>query len=63
MQTGISWQVFKEVPNIKFHLNPASGSCADTCRQTYKDTDGRMDMTKATDAFRDYANAPKNVEP
>jgi hypothetical protein len=31
--------------------------------QTDLQRHGRTDMTKAIDAFRDYANAPKNVQP
>ena len=47
---GISWQIFTEVPNNKFHINPPSEGRADADRQT--------DMTKLMDAYRDYANAP-----
>jgi hypothetical protein len=42
-----------EVPNIRFQVNPSSGSRTDLCRQT--------DMTKVNGAFRDYANGPNNV--
>jgi hypothetical protein len=31
---GIPQQIFAEVPNIKFHLNPFSGCLADTYRQS-----------------------------
>ena len=55
-KSGISPQIFIEVTNIKFQGNPSNGSSADTCEET----DGRTDMTKATGAFRDYGNAPKN---
>ena len=47
-----------EVPNIKLEGNPSSGNRDDTCGQT----DRRMDVTKLTSAFRDYANMPKNPE-
>jgi len=47
---------FLKVPIIKFHVNPSSGSCADTWR-----TDGRADMIKPSGAFRDQKkNTPKN---
>jgi len=42
------------VLNIKFHGNPFSGSCADTCEQT----DKRTCMTKVIGVFRGYMNAP-----
>jgi hypothetical protein len=28
---GVSWQIFIQVPSMKFHGNPSSGSRADTC--------------------------------
>jgi hypothetical protein len=31
---GISRQIFMKIPNTKFHINPSSGSRADTCGQT-----------------------------
>jgi hypothetical protein len=40
-------------PNLKFHVNPSSGSRANTCGQT--------DMTKVIGVFRDYANALKTA--
>lgn len=40
-------------PSIKFHGNPSSGSCADTCRQP--------DKTKAIGAFWDYADTRKKA--
>jgi hypothetical protein len=43
---------FTEVPSIKIHENPFSGSRADTCRRAEK----RTDMMKVTGAFRDSAN-------
>ena len=33
--------------NVKFHGNPSSGKCADTCGRT----DGRTDMTKMISTF------------
>jgi hypothetical protein len=38
-KSGISLQIFVEVPNIKFHINPFSGSRADTRGQTARQTD------------------------
>jgi len=43
-----------EVPHIKFHGNPSNGSRTDTCAGT--------DGTKLVGAFREYANAPKNLQ-
>jgi hypothetical protein len=51
---GFSGQNFINVPNTKFHRNPASGSRADTCGQT-----DRRTWRSSEGAFRDYANAPK----
>jgi hypothetical protein len=44
-------QIFEKVSNIKFHQNPLSGSRV-PCGQT--------DM-KLTVAFRNFANAPKQI--
>jgi hypothetical protein len=48
---------FHKVLNIKFHVNLSGGSRANTFRQT----DGRTDVTKVIDAFRDCANAPNKT--
>ena len=32
-KSGVSGQLFIEVPSIKFHGNPSSGSSANTCGQ------------------------------
>jgi len=40
---GISRQVFHIFPNIKFHVNPSSGSQADMCGQTDETTDREKD--------------------
>jgi hypothetical protein len=52
---GFSQQVFREVPNIKFHGNPSSGSRTDTRAQTYV----RTDMTKVDGALCNYVKVPK----
>jgi hypothetical protein len=51
---GLSRENFIKIPSIKFHGNTFSGSGVDTC--------GRTDTTTLTDAFRDYANAPKSLQ-
>jgi hypothetical protein len=33
-KSAFLWQIFKKSPNIKFHRNLSSGSCATACRQT-----------------------------
>jgi len=49
---GFSRQVLIDsLPSIKFHGNPSGGNGADR----------RTDLTKVTGAFRDYANAQKNL--
>jgi hypothetical protein len=45
---GPSQQIFVNVPLIKFHENPPSGSRADTCGQT----EGQADMTMRTATFQ-----------
>jgi hypothetical protein len=51
---GTSPQIVVKIPGVMFDGNPSSGS-----RAVHADRDGRTDMTKAIDAFRDNANAPK----
>jgi hypothetical protein len=51
MKFELSRQILDESLNIKFHQNPSSGS-----RVVHED--GRKDMTKVTDAFRNFVNAP-----
>ena len=46
-------------PNIKFHGNLFSGSRADTCGEA-GGRQMRKDLTKVTDALREYANKPKD---
>jgi len=48
---------FEKHSNIKFRENPFSGSRVVPCGQT----DGPTDMTKLIAAFRNFANAPKNI--
>jgi hypothetical protein len=48
-----SLQIFEKCASTKFHGNPSSGSRVVPC--------GRKDTTKLTVAFRNFANAPKNV--
>jgi len=49
------WEIFIEVPNIKFHENPSSGSCTYTHRQKEKWTD----MMWLIGVFA-IVNAPRN---
>ena len=56
MELRFSRQIFVKYSNIKFHENPSSGGRVVLCEQT----DGRTDMTKLIDAFRNFANAPVN---
>jgi hypothetical protein len=46
-------QIFEKGSDIKFYQNPSNGSRIFPCGQT--------DMTKLIVAFRNFANAPKNV--
>ena len=52
---GFPQQVFRKVPNIKFHGNPSSGSRNDTRAQMYVLTD----MTNVDGALCSYAKVPK----
>ena len=53
----LSLQVLEKSPNIKFHKNPSSRSRVVPCGRA-----GRLiDMTKLIVAFRNFANAPKNL--
>jgi hypothetical protein len=56
MKLEFSKQIFEKVSNIKFHQNPYSGSRVVPCRRT----DGQTDMELIV-AFRNFANAPKNL--
>jgi len=47
---------FQKYSNIKFRENPSGGSRVVPCEKKH---DGRMDMTKLTVVFRNFANAPK----
>ena len=49
--------LFEEFSNSKLFDNPSSGSQVVPCGQT----DGRTDMTKLRVAFRNFVNAPKNL--
>jgi len=51
MKLEFSQQVFEEYPNIKFHVNPSSGSRVVPCGQT----DGRTDRhDKANSRFSQF---------
>jgi hypothetical protein len=52
-----SRQICKKVPNIKFQRNPSSGSRADICVQT----DRQTWHDENTSAFRDYVANPKHA--
>ena len=55
MKLEYSRQVFEKHPNIKFHESPSSGSRVVQCGRTDRH------MTELILAFRNFANAPKNV--
>ena len=57
IEFGFSRQIFVKVPDINSKTNPSSGSRADIGGEL----DVREDMTKLIGAFRDYADAPKNI--
>ena len=50
-------QIFEKLSNIEFHENSSSVSCIVLCGEM----NGETDLTKLTVAFRNFANAPKNV--
>ena len=50
--------IFMKVPVTHFNGNLSSDSPDNTCGET----DGWTDKTKELGAFRDYANAPKNLQ-
>lgn len=49
-----------KVSYINFHANRSSGGVADNMRKD-RLTDGRTDMMKVVDAFREFANWPKDT--
>ena len=55
--SGISWQIFIKILNIKFHGTPANGSQAYTCRYT----NTRMDITKIIGIFAICKHALKQT--
>jgi hypothetical protein len=57
MRLEFSRQIFGKITNIKFHQDPSIGNQVVSCGQT----DGQMDMTKLIVAFRNFANARKNL--
>ena len=64
MKLGYSWQIFEKYWNINFLEKPSGGwrvvPCGEAARQTFRQTDGRTDMTKLPVAFRNLANASEN---
>jgi len=54
MKLELFRNIFGKYSNIKFHVNPSSGSRVVPCGQT--------DMKKLIVVFRNFANAPKNTE-
>jgi hypothetical protein len=57
MKLAFSRQIFEESSNIKFNQNPFSRSRFVPCVRT----DGQTNMKKLIVAFRNFANAPKNL--
>jgi hypothetical protein len=53
--------MFKKYSKVKFHENSFSENEVVACRQTDGPTGRRIDMTKLTDAFRNFAKAPKTI--
>jgi hypothetical protein len=58
MKLEYSRHIFQKYDNIKFHVNPSSGSRVVPRGRM----DRQTDMTKLTVALRAFANAPKNVQ-
>ena len=58
MKLGFSGQVFEKSSNMKFQENSSSWSRVVPRGQT----DGWTGMTKLIDAFRNFANEPKNAQ-
>jgi len=56
MKLEFSQQSLEKSSNMKFHENSSSVSRVVPCDQT----DGRIDIRKLIDAFRNFAKAPKN---
>ena len=54
-KSGASWQIFIEVPNIKFHGNPSTGSHPD--KQWDRQTDRQMGIMTLIGAFCYYVEA------
>jgi len=52
----------KKHSNIKFHVNPSSGSRVFPCGRTdgHRETVTQTHLTKLTDTFRNFSNTPKN---
>ena len=50
-------QIFEKYSNIEFHENSSNVSRTVACGET----NGETDITKLIVAFRNFANAPKNV--
>ena len=61
MKLEIPGQIFEKYSNIKFRENRSSVNRAVQCRQTGEEEERRTDMTKPTDAYRNFANTPRNV--
>ena len=61
MKLEFSKQIFEKSSNIKFNENLSSGSRVVPYGQTNGRTDGRTGIMKLIGAFRNFANAPKNV--
>jgi hypothetical protein len=56
MKLEFSRQIFDKYSTIKFHENPSTENRVVPCGQT----DRKAEMTKLTDTFRNFANAPKS---
>jgi len=53
--------MIEKYSKIKFHENSFSESGVVACRETDGRTGKRIDMTNLTDAFRNFAKAPKMI--
>ena len=62
MKLDFARHIFQEYSDIKFKDNPSSGGGVSFYMRMDGWTDGQAGMMKLIDAFRKFANAPKNGE-
>jgi hypothetical protein len=54
------WQIFDKYSDMKFHINPSSGSRFVPCGWTERQRGWQTDTAKLIVAFRNFAKASKN---